>query len=154
MFDIMKTQAPWDDMWRNMAALMEYPWTERGLENNGLKTLIRKPHNIVNVKDNDGKTVAQRLEVVTTPFKKEDVKVTINDNTLSVECGSESKEEKTDEDYIYKGISSQSYTFAIKLSDKVDREAIKAKNVDGVLTVTLPFKGEEEPKKITSIEVE
>jgi HSP20 family protein len=108
----------------------------------------------VNVKDADGNTVSQRLEVVTTPFAKEDVKVSVDDNVLSVECGSENKEEKSGDEYIYKGISSQSYTFAIKLSDRVDKTGIKAKNVDGVLTVTLPFKKDDEPKKITSIEVE
>ena len=55
--------------------------------------------------------------------------------------------EEDKSDYVYKGISSQSYTFALKLGDNIDREKIKAKNVDGVLTVTLPFKQIEEEKE-------
>lgn len=155
MFDIIRSNSPWDDMWKTMDALMQYPFKEKTLETNGLKALIRRPHNIVAVKDKDGKIVSQRLEVVTTPFAKDDVKVTVSDNTLTVECGSENKEEKNEDDYIYKGISSQTYSFSIRLSDKIDKSAIKAKNVDGVLTISLPFK-KEEPKEIgvTKIEVE
>lgn len=153
MLSIIKPQTTWDDMWKTMDALMQYPFKEKNLETNGLKTLIRRPHNIVNVKDENGNVIAQNLEVVTTPFSKNDVKVSFKDNTLSVECGNQNEVEEDKSDYVYKGISSQSYTFALKLGDNIDREKIKAKNVDGVLTVTLPFKQTEE-EKITNIEVE
>ena len=107
------------------------------------------------VKDDDGNVVAQRLEVVTTPFAKDEVKVSVEGNVLTVACGGSNKEEKTEDEYIYKGISSQSYTFQVRLGNSVDKTAIKAKNVDGVLTVMLPFKKkEDEPKQITNIEVE
>ena len=153
MLDLMKNNA-WDDMFRQMDALMQYPFNNRNLETQGLKSLIHRPHNIINMTDDSGKVVGQKLEVVTTPFKKDDVKVTIDENTLYVECGTENKEETDKDNYVFKGISSQSYAFAIKLNGKVDREAIKAKNSDGVLTVTLPFKKEEKPRTVTSIEVE
>ena len=155
MFEIIKNNSTWDDMWKTMDALMQYPFREKTLETNGLKTLIRRPHNIVAEKDKDGNVVSQRLEVVTTPFAKDDVKVTVVDNTLTVDCGSENKEEKDEDNYIYKGISSQKYSFSIRLSDKIDKGGIKAKNVDGVLTISLPFK-REEPKEnvVTTITVE
>lgn len=139
MFDIIKNDA-WDDMFCQMDALMQYPFSNRTLETQGLKSLIHRPHNIINMTDGNGNVVGKKLEVVTTPFKKDDVRVTIYKNTLSVECGTKNKEETEKDNYVFKGISSQSYAFAIKLNDKVDREAIKAKNIDGVLTVTLPFK--------------
>ena len=163
MFDMIRPSSIWDDMFRMADALTLYPAKERSLENNGLKRLISRPHNIVNVKDNNGTVIAQRLEVVTTPFKKNEVNVTIDaNNMLTVECGTkeeveEKKSEKEEgpETYIYKGISTQNYTFSIKLGDNVDKDAIKAKNEDGVLVVTLPFKKkEDEPKQITNIEVE
>ena len=142
-------------MWRSMDALMRYPFEENPLATNGLKSLIRRPHNLVNVKDDDGNVIAQRLEVVTTPFAKDEVKVSVEGNVLTVACGGSNKEEKTEDEYIYKGISSQSYTFQVRLGNSVDKTAIKAKNVDGVLTVMLPFKKkEDEPKQITQIEVE
>ena len=163
MFDMIRPSSIWDDMFRMADALTLYPAKERSLENNGLKRLISRPHNIVNVKDKDGNIIAQRLEVVTTPFKKNEVNVTIDaNNMLTVECGTKeeveekkSEKEEEPETYIYKGISTQNYTFSIKLGDNVDKDAIKAKNEDGVLVVTLPFKKkEDEPKQITNIEVE
>ena len=155
MFDIIKPSSIWDDMFRTMDALMQYPMKERTLETQGLKNLIHRPHNLINVKDKDGNVIAQRLEVVTTPFAKEDVKVTVEDNTLTVECGSENKEQKTEDDYIYKGISSQNYTFSLKLGNNIDKDGIKAKNSDGVLSVHLPFKKEvQEQKRLVNIEVE
>jgi HSP20 family molecular chaperone IbpA len=147
-------------MFRIADALTLYPAKEKSLENNGLKRLISRPHNIVNVKDKDGNVVAQRLEVVTTPFKKGEVSVEVDaNNMLTVKCGKEETiedvAEPDTESYIYKGISSQNYTFSIKLGDNVDKDAIKAKNEDGVLVMTLPFKKkEDEPKQITQIEVE
>ena len=158
MFDMIKPSAlwDWDDMFRTMDALMQYPDKKNNIETQGLKSLIHRPHNIVNVKDENGNIVAQRLEVVTTPFAKEDVKVTVEDNVLTIQCGSEKKEEKEGDEYIYKGISSQNYVFSLKLGDNIDKDKIKAKNSDGVLCVTLPLKDKErEPEKqITNIEVE
>ena len=155
MNELMKPLSTWDDMWRSMDALIRYPFEENPLATNGLKSIIRRPHNLVNVKDDDGNVVAKRLEVVTTPFAKDEVKVSIEDNMLTVACGETNKEEKTEDEYIYKGISSQSYTFQMRLSNSIDKNAIKAKNVDGVLTIMFPFKKKEaEPNQITQIEVE
>lgn len=163
MFDMIRPSSIWDDMFRMADALTLYPAKERSLENNGLKRLISRPHNIVNVTNKDGEPIAQRLEVVTTPFKKNEVKVSVDtNNMLTIECGSE-KEIKNplegtpmgeeNDTYVYKGISTQNYTFSIKLGDNVDKDAIKAKNEDGVLVVTLPFKKKELPE-VAQIEVE
>lgn len=85
---------------------------------------------------------------MTTPFPKNCVKVMLINNVLTIEC--QYKENKnngdlplsgdSNDEYIYKGISSQEYRFSIKLSNNIDTDNIKAKNVDGVLTITLPFK--------------
>lgn len=147
MFDMMKPLATWDDMWQNMVALTEYPFNGKTLKDIGLRKLITRPHNIVNVTDPKTKEVIeQRLEVVTTPFKKNQVAVQVADNTLTISCGDvedvckKPNEDDPEEAYLYKGISSQYYTFSLKLSDKVDKSKIRAKNEDGILTVTLPFK--------------
>lgn len=153
MFELSRSET-WDDMFRTMDALMQYPLKERTIETQGLKSLIHRPHNLINVTDDNGKVVGQKIEVVTTPFKKDDVKVTVEDNTLSVECGNDNEEETSEANYVFKGISSQRYSFALKLGNCVDRTAIRAKNVDGVLTITLPFKKEDDPKKSMTIEIE
>lgn len=163
MFDMIKPSSIWDDMFRMADALALYPAKEKSLENNGLRRLISRPHNIVNVTNKDGEPIAQRLEVVTTPFKKNEVKVSVDtNNMLTIECGNE-KEIKDpleatpmgeeNDKYVYKGISTQTYSFSIKLGDNVDKEAIKAKNEDGVLVVTLPFKKKELPE-VAQIEVQ
>ena len=164
MFEIMNPLATWDDMWQNMLALTEYPFNNgKNLMNTGLRKLIGRPHNLVNVTNKDGNIIEQRLEVVTTPFKKEDVNVQVSGNTLTVRCGSEAEEvqtapeegeEKPVEKYLYKGISEQYYTFSLKLSDKIDKTGIKAKNQDGILTITLPYKQEDSDGDIAKITVE
>lgn len=164
MFEIMNPLATWDDMWQNMLALTEYPFNNgKNLMNTGLRKLIGRPHNLVNVTDKKGNIIEQRLEVVTTPFKKEDVDVQVSGNTLTVRCGTEEDQAETGpedgkdkpvEKYLYKGISEQYYTFSLKLSDKIDKAAIKAKNQDGVLTITLPYKQDESTGDIAKITVE
>lgn len=167
MFEIMNPLATWDDMWQNMLALTEYPFNNgKNLMNTGLRKLIGRPHNLVNVTDKDGNIIEQRLEVVTTPFKKEDVDVQVSGNTLTVRCGFEKDpeeellttpedgKEKRVEKYLYKGISEQYYTFSLKLSDKIDKAGIKAKNQDGILTITLPYKQYEPAGDIAKITVE
>ena len=160
MFDMITPSSIWDDMFKMADAMTLYPTKGKNLENNGLRRLINRPHNIVNVKDANGEVTAQRLEVVTTPFKKNEVSVSVDSNNmLTVKCGHEEVESDkkengdNDEAYVYKGISSQNYTFSIKLGDNVDKAGIKAKNEDGVLVVTLPFKKKELPE-VAQIEVE
>lgn len=129
MFELINKKSPWDDMWRSMAAMMQYPFNEeKTIEKAGLKSLIGRPHNIVDVTDKDGNTIAQRLEVVTTPFKKDEVKVYVKNNFLTVECQAMSEEDRADdqeqESYIYKGISSKNYEFSVKLGDRIDQDNI------------------------------
>lgn len=107
-------------------------------QNRGLKKLISKPHNLMTRKDENGNIVSFSLEVVYTPFKKSDVKVKVFDNVLTVTCGSENNIK--DPDMIYCGISNQSYTFSIPLTDNVDLEKITARAEDGILYLDLPIK--------------
>lgn len=119
--------------------------------NRGLKKIISRPHNLVNVKDKDGNVIGQKLSLVYTPFKKDQIKVTVDGNTLSVAIGDEKSEEKKNNngDIVYKGISTQSTNFALTLTDKIDKKAINAKADDGILHIDLPFVNKvEEPKQI------
>ena len=146
MLDIYK-----DPIWE-MMDWFNRPFGERKISDNGLKSVIKRPHNLVNLKDPDGNVVAQQLAVVTTPFKKEDVKVTVLDNILSVQCGAENLKDEEYEDVLYRGISSQTYTFQLKLAPSVDQKAITAENKDGILKINLPLKTVQ-PKKPEEIEI-
>ena len=117
----------------------------------GLKKIIQRPHDLTNVKDENGNVVGQKLSLVYTPFKKDQIKVTVNGDTLSVAIGDEKKEEKKDDsgEVVYKGISTQSTRFALKLTDQIDKKLIKANAEDGMLHIDLPFvEKPEEPKQI------
>lgn len=132
-----------DPIWEDMMNWMVNPFGERNISGSGLKNVIKRPHNLINITDDTGEVIAQRLEVVTTPFKKDDVKVSIFDNILSVNCGTENIKSETSENAIYRGISNQSYTFSLKLAPSVDQKMITAENSDGMLKINLPLKKEE-----------
>ena len=140
---------PFGNMFRNLEAVMDFDFNK---ESRGLKRWLKRPHNLITKKDKDGKIEKYQLETVYTPFKKDEVKVEVLDGVLTVNCGSENK--VNDEDMDYCGISRQSYSFSIPLSDSIDITAINAKAEDGVLYIDLPVKKSEEKKPLPiSIEV-
>lgn len=147
MLDIMTRDPIWE-----MMDWLSNPF-ERKISESGFRSIIKRPHSLINVKDDDGNVIAQRLEVTTTPFKKDDVKVRISNNMLSVTCGTENIKDAVNEEVIYRGISSQSYSFALSLAKNVDQKKITAENKDGILKVTLPLIIEK-PIEPETIEIE
>lgn len=140
-----------DNMFRRMDALMSYPLS--AIENRGLKSIIRRPHNLITKKDENGNAISYGIDVVYTPFKRDEVKVEVLNNVLTVKCGTENRTK--DESMEYCGISQQSYEFSIPLSELIDCTAISAKAEDGILHIDLPIKKIEEKKLIPlNIEVQ
>ena len=140
---------PFGNMFKNLEAVMDFDFNK---ESRGLKRWIKRPHNLITKKDKDGKIEKYQLELVYTPFKKDEVKVEVLEGVLNVKCGSENKVK--DEDMDYCGISHQSYSFSIPLADEIDVNAIEAKAEDGILCIELPVKKSEEKKALPiSIEV-
>lgn len=82
--------------------------------------------------------------------KKEDFKITIDKNILTVSF--ERKEEQKDENkkYIKKEFSSRSFKRSFTLDEKINADAINAKYENGILFLTLPKKEEVKvvPKEI------
>lgn len=144
MLDIIR-----DPLWELMDSFINHPYDIKKITSNGLRTCINRPHNLINIKDNDGNLIAQKLSVVTTPFSKDEVKVTITDNILTVVCGNENKADNEYEEVVYRGISSQTYQFSLRLSPTIDKSKITAENKDGVLTIIMPIKAAEKPFEIT-----
>lgn len=143
-----------DRMWRNMDAIFNYPLLadESKFENRGLKTIIKRPHNLITKKDTNGVVTGYALELPYTPFKKDEVNVEVKDNVLVVTCGTENKVK--DEEMDFSNISYQSFSFSIPLSDSVDIKNISAEADDGMLRIELPAKVLEEKKDdVLKIEV-
>ena len=84
-------------------------------------------------------------------FKKEDVKISLHDNQLSIEAVCESKKEEESATLYrcerYKG----DYRRNLSLPDNADLAKISAKMEDGVLQLSIPKK-EAVPKKEISID--
>ena len=140
-------------IWELMDALARPFDDKRNIMNYGLKSIIKRPHNLINVKDKDGNVIGQRLEMVTTPFNKEDVKITVKDNILTVKCGTENVKSEENEDVVYRGISAQSHTFSLSLAPTIDQSLITAENKDGVLKINLPFIAKDSEKDAVEITI-
>lgn len=126
-----------DDMFEQLNAMFNTPTARQPLTSYGLKKVISRPHNLYTIKDKDGNVISYKLDVVTTPFKKEDVKIQVQDDVLTVKCGNENYRDKDEEHMIYRGISSQSYQFSLKLNHIAVKD-IQAKIEDGILHIEMP----------------
>ena len=105
----------------------------------------------VNVKETDK---AYEIEIANPGFGKDDTKIEIKNGILSISMHSENKEDdETENKYHVKQWSKSSYEESWNLPENVIEDQISAKNVDGVLTITLPKREEdikkEEPRTIT-----
>ena len=87
-------------------------------------------------------------------FKKEDIKLSVEDHTitLSGEKKSEYEEEKKEENYYQLERRFGSFTRSFALPTPVQADKVKASYKDGILKVTLP-KSEEAKKKEIQINV-
>lgn len=96
------------------------------------------------VKEKDGSYV---LDIDLPGFKKEDIKIELNDGYLTVNASRNYENEEKPEDgkYIRRERFCGSCSRTFYAGDAVKPEDIKAKFENGILTVTLP---KEEPKKL------
>ncbi|MCX7985810.1 MAG: Hsp20/alpha crystallin family protein [Bacteroidales bacterium] len=92
-----------------------------------------------------------RIEVAAPGLDKDDFKVNIEDDTLTISANKEVKKEEKDETYTRREFSYTSFSRSFNLPDTVDSEKIKAEHKNGVLTIYVPKK--EEVKKKLSREV-
>ena len=85
-------------------------------------------------------------------MKKEDIKISINKNVLSL--SGEKKEEKKTEDKKYHRVESYygSFRRSFVLPDGIKADKVEAKFADGVLTVTVP-KSEEAKDKTVEVKI-
>ena len=107
----------------------------------------------VNVKETETEF---QVEVAAPGLKKEDFKIEVNENVLTI--ASERKEEKAEKEgdkYTRKEFSYQSFKRAFTLpKHTVDADNIEAKYIDGVLNLVIPKKAKEEVNPTRVIEIE
>ena len=99
------------------------------------------PYDIVKEGDND-----YRIELAVAGFKKDELKINLKDNYLTIEGESNSK--NSNGEYLHKNIARRSFIKSFSLADNVEVEDATFK--DGVLAVSLKHNIPEEqrPKEI------
>lgn len=94
-----------------------------------------------------------RIEVAAPGLSKEDFKIDLNNNVLTISSEKEEKKEEKDEQYMRREFSYTSFTRSFTLPLTADTEKISANHKDGVLTIAIPKKDEakEKPKRTINI---
>ncbi len=106
----------------------------------------------VNIKANDE---AFEVEMVAPGFEKNDFKIDLNNNLLTISSEKKSENElKESEQFTRREYSYQSFSRSFSLPDTADNEKITAKYEDGILKVIIPKKEEAKPKAPTQIEIQ
>ena len=80
--------------------------------------------------------------------KKEDISVTLSDDTLTISGKKSEEKEVKKENYYRKEIRSGSFSRSFTLPARVDKDKVKATYKDGVLQLVLPKAPEEKEKEI------
>lgn len=94
-----------------------------------------------------------RLEVAAPGLKKEDFKLNLENNVLTVSAKLETSNEETTEKYSHKEFSFQTFKRTFTLPETANAEQISANYADGVLKVEIPKKEEAKAKEPRLIEV-
>ncbi len=89
------------------------------------------------------------VKFVVPGYKKEDIDISLEGNTLTITGKVESnREEENGKKYYVREISSESFTRSVNIPFKVNTELVDAKFEGGILELTLPKSEEAKPKKI------
>ena len=105
----------------------------------------------VNVKETDNEF---KLEIAAPGLKKEDFKLNLENNVLTIASEKEENTEEKDNGYARKEFSYYSFSRSFTLPEKVvDAEKIEAKYENGVLEILIPKREEEKPKPVREISI-
>ncbi|HOT14210.1 MAG TPA: Hsp20/alpha crystallin family protein [Bacteroidales bacterium] len=120
---------------------LPYSW------NRNWATISTPAVNIVESKDEF------RIEVAAPGLTKEDFKINLENDQLTISANKEVKKEENEETYTRREFSYSSFSRSFTLPETVDSEKIKASHQDGVLTIHVPKKEEAKPKPAREIAV-
>jgi HSP20 family protein len=91
------------------------------------------------------------LELAAPGWNKEDFKISLENNLLSISVDKKEGTENKDEKFVRREFSNSSFKRSFTVDEKINADAISAQYVNGVLTLNLPKKEEVKPatKQIT-----
>jgi HSP20 family protein len=94
------------------------------------------------------------VDVVAPGFKKEDFKINMDDDLLTISAESKHENKEGDgKDYSRREYSYSSFTRSFQLPENAKAESIGARYEDGILKITIP-KAEQKPKTSKQINID
>lgn len=122
-----KTPSIFDDFFK--------PWNEWFNNGNGWNRLVTiPPVNITEGKDE------YQVSLAVPGMKKDDFKIDVDGNLLSISSEKEEKKEEKDKKFTRQEYSYSSFCRSFTLPEEVNKEKIDARYENGVLTLSLPMK--------------
>lgn len=94
-----------------------------------------------------------RIELAAPGLKKDDFKIDLNSNILSICSEKENKKEETEENYIRREFSYTSFNRAFTLPESANAEKVNASFNEGILTIQIPKKDEAREKQPREIKI-
>ncbi|HEY1023443.1 MAG TPA: Hsp20/alpha crystallin family protein [Flavisolibacter sp.] len=85
------------------------------------------------------------LEVIAPGWTKEDFKISLENNLLSLSVEKKDETENKNEKFVRREYRYSSFKRSFTVDEKIDADAISAQYVNGVLTLNLPKKEEVKP---------
>ncbi|MBK9276155.1 MAG: Hsp20/alpha crystallin family protein [Flavobacteriales bacterium] len=87
-----------------------------------------------------------KLEVMAPGYKKEDLKVNVEDNVLTVSAEKKNEEQKDGDRFTRREFHFSSFTRSFRLPESADADRIKAEYTDGILHLSIPKVEATKPK--------
>ena len=94
-----------------------------------------------------------RIEVAAPGLEKDDFKINLENDQLSISVNKEVKKEEKDETYTRMEFSYNSFCRSFTLPKTVEGDKIVASHKDGILTIHVPKKEEAKPKPAREIAI-
>ncbi len=94
-----------------------------------------------------------RIEVAAPGLKKEDFKISLDNNVLNISSEKEFKNETRDENVLRREFSYSSFSRSFSLPESVNGDKIKATHNDGILSIVVPKKEEAKVKPVRDIKI-
>jgi HSP20 family protein len=91
---------------------------------------------------------AYQVELAVPGMKKDDFKIDVNGNMLTISSEKEERKEEKDKKFTRKEYNYSSFSRSFTLPEEINREKIEAKYEDGLLKIALPRK--EGAKKLSA----
>lgn len=95
-----------------------------------------------------------RIEVAAPGLQKDDFKINLDNNVLTISSEKEEKQEEKDERYMRREFSYTSFRRSFSLPQTVEADKISANHSNGVLSISIPKKEEAKVKPAKQIEIQ